>query len=63
MDTTNNIAAYSTAMSQANLQSAVSTKVLKMAQNSQQSVGDMITQMLDSLEESMKAANNIDTYA
>ena len=68
MDSIESIAAYSTAMSQARLQDAVSIKVLKMAQNSQQMVGDMLTQALDSVAESMKSASQgtsggIDTIA
>jgi len=68
MDSVESIAAYSTAMSQARLQDAVSIKVLKMAQNSQQMVGDMLTQALDNVAESMKSAGQgtsggIDTIA
>lgn len=67
MDSIESIAAYSTAMSQAQLQNAVAVKVMKMAQGSSQMVADLLTQALDSVKQSMEASSKdtggIDTYA
>jgi flagellar hook-basal body complex protein FliE len=67
MDSIESIAAYSTAMSQAQLQNAVAIKVMKMAQGSDKMVGDMLTQALDTVRQSMEATSQttggIDTYA
>lgn len=55
MDSIDSIAAWSTAMSQAQVQSAVSTKVLKLAQDQQQTTADLLTATLDSVKQSMAA--------
>lgn len=55
MDSVSSIASYSTALSQAQLQSAVSIKVLKMAQGTDQVVASLLVQALDSVEQSMEA--------
>lgn len=62
------IASMSTAMSQAQLQSAVSVKVLKMAQGQDQVAADLLNSALQDVQESMDQANRqagvqIDTLA
>lgn len=62
------IASMSTAMSQAQLQSAVSVKVLKMAQGQEQVAADLLNSALQDVQESMDQANRqagvqIDTLA
>lgn len=51
------IASMSTAMSQAQLQSAVSVKVLKMAQGQEQVAADLLNSALQDVQESMDQAN------
>lgn len=57
MDSVSSIAAYSTALSQARVQSAAATKVAKLAQGSQQMVADLLTQALGDVQESMRTSN------
>lgn len=68
MSSINNIANLSPALSQAQLRSAVAVKVLKMAQGSEQMVADMLTQALESVQQSMEdsahqAGTHIDALA
>ena len=63
MDSIESIAGYSTAMSQVKLQNAVDVKVLKMAQGSQQMIGDLLTETLDSVTQDMKTQGGVDAYA
>jgi hypothetical protein len=65
MDSIESIAALSTIMSQVKLQNAVDVKVLKMAQGTDQIVADMLAQALDSVRQSVGAAQpgGVDTYA
>jgi hypothetical protein len=69
MSMINEIAAFSTAMSTAQVQSAVATKVLKMANNQ---AGEVVSRLLDSAMENMQATmqnfagdlgNNVDETA
>jgi len=62
------IANLSTALSQAQLQSAVAIKVMKMAQGQDQVTADLLDAALQSVEASMEqfardAGNQIDTLA
>jgi hypothetical protein len=68
MSSIDSIASLSTALSQAQLQSAVSMKVLKMAQGTDQVAADMLADALDSVAQSMEAlaaaaGTQIDTFA
>jgi hypothetical protein len=68
MDSIESIAAFSTAMSQTQVQSEVSMKVLKMAQGQDQMVADLLVDAMDSVQQSMEsfsadAGGQIDTTA
>ncbi len=68
MDSIEGIAAFSTAMSQAQLKSDVSTKVLKLAQGQQQVVADLLSSAMESVQQTIEATagdagGNLDAFA
>jgi len=68
MDSIESIANLSTALSQAQLRSAVSMRVLKMAQGADQVAADLIAETMDNVAQSMEAfaaeaGTHIDTFA
>ena len=66
MDSVESIAAYSTALSQAQLQAAVGTKVLKLAQGQDQVIADLLSSTMENLQQTIESAatsTSLDTYA
>lgn len=66
MDSVESIAAYSTALSQAQLQAAVGTKVLKLAQGQDQIIADLLSSTMENLQQTIESAATsagLDTYA